>query len=645
MYLGVDYYPEHWPLTYIDKDMSLIKHMGANIIRIGEFAWHLIEKEEGKYDFSFFDDVIKKAKKYGLKVIFGTPTATFPAWLYKKYPSIVSKDEYGHIREFGGRRLYCFNSKPYLKYSTKLVEKLVNHYRDEETIISWQIDNEFGHEGSDQCFCEECEKEFRLYLKDKYKVISEFNKTSGTVFWGQTYNDFYEVPLPKPTITTHNPTLKLEHAKFRSKSINEFAKNHIHIVRECKGAHQSVTHNYFGGFFHRAYDQNILSKELNVVSYDNYPVWGGLKKPIKDYHIAMTLDYIRGLKQENFWIVEQIMGAQGHDYIGYLPRPNQGKMWAYQAMAHGCESMLFFRYRTMNKGAEQYCLGIIDWNNKIGRKYYEAQSFMKDIKNYKELIKTSIKSSIGILYDYSNIWSWKGQAQSSSFDFTSELLRLYRPFYELNTNIDVISTDKSFNEYKVLVVPVMTIIDEKLASRLLAFEENGGTLLFSFRAGLKDENNNIYFNKRLPNFISKIAGIEINESEPLGEELMIDIIGECEYKNKVGKCTVWRDLIDVVDAEVLYRYDDKFYRDKACITKKNNVYYIGAGVDNKTIDEIAYKVIKENNIEHIISPKNLEIYIRYLNDERWLFINNHSDEHIKWNHMTIKAYDSKIIKG
>ena len=92
MILGVDYYPEHWPIAMMDEDIKRIVDLGANTVRIGEFAWHMMEKEEGKYDFSFFDAVIEKFKAHGLKVIFGTPTATFPAWLSKKYPEIRAMD-------------------------------------------------------------------------------------------------------------------------------------------------------------------------------------------------------------------------------------------------------------------------------------------------------------------------------------------------------------------------------------------------------------------------------------------------------------------------------------------------------------------------------------------------------------------------
>lgn len=51
MYLGVDYYPEHWNVNTIDEDMQRMREMGANIIRIGEFAWHLMEKKKGNMIF------------------------------------------------------------------------------------------------------------------------------------------------------------------------------------------------------------------------------------------------------------------------------------------------------------------------------------------------------------------------------------------------------------------------------------------------------------------------------------------------------------------------------------------------------------------------------------------------------------------
>ena len=171
MYLGVDYYPEHWNEDMLEEDLNNIVELGSNVIRIGEFAWHMMEKEEGLFDFSYFDHVINEAKKKGLKIIFGTPTATMPAWLAKKHPDVLGEFEDNTKRVFGGRRQYCFNSKTYHKYSKIIIKELANHFKDEEGIVAWQIDNEFGHEGSDLCYCDLCKKEFNEYLKEVLKIM------------------------------------------------------------------------------------------------------------------------------------------------------------------------------------------------------------------------------------------------------------------------------------------------------------------------------------------------------------------------------------------------------------------------------------------------------------------------------------------
>ena len=80
-------------------------------------------------------------------------------------------------------------------------------------------------------------------------------------------------------------------------------------------------------FIDKSYDFSKVANHLDIVAYNNYPVWGGQANPIPSYEIACGLDFMRGAKKQNFWITEAIMGAQGHNVIGYLPRPNQAKMW------------------------------------------------------------------------------------------------------------------------------------------------------------------------------------------------------------------------------------------------------------------------------------------------------------------------------
>ncbi|MDX1957032.1 MAG: beta-galactosidase, partial [Leptospiraceae bacterium] len=86
MQFGADYYPEQWKEKDWEEDFSIMKDMGLNVVRLAEFSWAIFEPEEGKYNFDFFDRIIQIADRFGFKVILGTPTATYPPWLYAKYP-------------------------------------------------------------------------------------------------------------------------------------------------------------------------------------------------------------------------------------------------------------------------------------------------------------------------------------------------------------------------------------------------------------------------------------------------------------------------------------------------------------------------------------------------------------------------------
>ena len=647
MWLGVDYYPEQWDESMMDADLDNIVELGSNVIRIAEFAWHLMEKKEGEFDFSFFDRVIQKAKDKNLKVIMGTPTATIPAWLAYKHPDIISEFENGAKRVFGGRHVYCFNSPHMYEYSEKIIRAMVSHYKNEEQIIAWQIDNEFGHEGSDMCYCDNCKKAFQSYLCRKFNGnIDELNNVYGTTFWSQEYNGFEEIPIPAETITTHNPALRLDWERFRSQSIVDFSEFQVKLIKEII-PNATVIHDFPGGGLSKHVDYSQIAKTLDVVAYNNYPVWGGQKVPILPHEIAFGLDYIRGLKSKNFWITEAIMGAQGHDVTGFLPRPNQAKMWSYQGMARGCDSLMYFRYRGATKGAEQFCYGVIDADNKKRRKFFEVQSFFKDIKQYMAELKSPIKSDVAILYDYNSLASFRIQSQSILLDTIAEMQKLHKVFYDENIMVDIIASEKDISEYKIVVLPLMLITTPELTKRFEEFVQNGGTLIMTYRSAVKDIDNNLVLGEMLPVGFNDIAGVTVEETESLQDYNSFSIIGKDIYKGKSGYGGIFRDMLVPTTAETLYSYDDDFYRQYAAITKNNYgkgcVYYLGTTPDADTLTGIISDIIDAVKIEKTASPDGVEIVKRGTDDNQIKMIINHNAFDIALDDITLKPFEVKIV--
>lgn len=95
MYIGVDYYPEHWPASRWSNDVALMKKAGFNVVRLAEFAWKTMEPEEGRFEFAWLDDALAILKKNGISAILGTPTGVMPAWCARKYPEALALDDCG----------------------------------------------------------------------------------------------------------------------------------------------------------------------------------------------------------------------------------------------------------------------------------------------------------------------------------------------------------------------------------------------------------------------------------------------------------------------------------------------------------------------------------------------------------------------
>lgn len=649
MWLGVDYYPEQWDASLMEQDLDTIVELGCNVIRIAEFSWHLMEKKEGQYDFSFFDRVIEKAKERNLKVIMGTPTATIPAWLAKKYPDILSEFEGGKKRAFGGRHVYCFNSPHMYAYSEKIIRKLVEHYKDEESIVAWQIDNEIGHEGSDVCYCENCQKAFQTYLSKKFAGdIDALNETYGTTFWSQEYNVFDEIPTPSETITTHNPALRQDWERFRSQSIVDFMAFQAKLIKEI-APDAVVMHDFPGGGLGKHVDYSKVAKTLDQVAYNNYPVWGGQKEPIAPHEIAFALDYIRGLKGENFWITEAIMGAQGHDVTGFLPRPNQAKMWSYQSMAHGADSLMYFRYRGATKGAEQFCYGVIDADNVKRRKFYEVQSFFHDITKYKEAMEAPVKNEAAIVYDYDSLASFRIQRQSILLDPAAEMQKFYKAFYDQNVGVDVIPEDRDFSSYKIVILPQMIITKPEMEEKVEAFVKNGGTVIATYRHAVKDADNNVPFGETLPVHYNALAGLTVEETESLQDYDAFPVVGSGVFEGVEGVGGIFRDMIQVQDAEVLFRYADAFYQEFAAVTRKQTgkgtMYYVGCGLEEKITKLLMEQVMQECRFQLVPSEEGLEIVTRGNEKQKVTMYINHNAKEVTHGDITLAPFACRILEA
>jgi beta-galactosidase len=630
MFFGADYYPEHWPESRWVQDAGLMKEAGMNIVRVGEFAWAKFEPSEGNYDFSWMDKALEVLYAHGIRVVMGTPTATPPKWLMDKHPDIYRVDEKGIVQGFGSRRHYCYNNPVYHQYTQKIVTAMVEHYRNNPAVAAWQIDNEFTCGDGMYCYCENCRQSFIRWLKNRYGSLDALNKAWGTVFWSQTYTDWDQIIVPKYATAAmfgnngHNPALNLDYSRFSSDSIIDYCALQSKIIHEKTKV--PVTHNVVS----ELYNYYDIAPLIDVASYDNYPQspWGEFLGS-EPYDPAFSMDIERGIKQQNFWVIEEQSGPCGWDSLGDTPKPGQIKLWTYQALAHGAESILYFRWRAPLFGTEQYWYGILDHDGIPRRRYREISQIGQEFPALSVLNdKSSVCTDILLIRSFEQQWSHTYQKHNFKFNYRNYLRSLYAGLYADHYSCDVTSASADFGRYKVVFAPAYNLMTDVEKLKFEEYVKNGGTLVVTFRSGTKNTDNSMT-EKTLPGYFADVAGIELEEFDSINGSRTVSVEGRFGK----GHAAIWADIIKPVTAEPVAWYTDEFYKGKTAVTVNRygngSCYYIGCDLDEKATSALLQMICKSAAVKPAFEdvPDGVEVVRKMTKDGReFLFVLNYNPD-------------------
>jgi beta-galactosidase len=637
---GGDYNPEQWPREVWQEDMRLFKKAGIDTVTLNVFSWASIQPSENVYDFDRLDEIINLVTENDMKICLATSTGAHPAWMATRYPEILRTDFKGRKHKFGGRHNSCPNSLVYRKYSAKLAGELAKHYKNQPNIIGWHVSNEFGGE----CYCENCEKAFRVWVKDRYKTLDELNKAWNTSFWGHTFYDWEEIVLPNELSEhfelfgqdrTQFQPISIDYRRFNSESImNCYQLEYEAIKAETPDI--PITTNLMG--FYMPLDYQKWAKYLDFASWDNYP--SPTDSPAR---MAMNHDLIRGLKGgKPFCLMEQTPSVTNWQPYNKLKRPGVMRLWSYQAVAHGADTVMFFQMRRSIGACEKYHGAVIDHagheNTRVFREISELGAELQHIKD--ATLGSRLKSKVAILFDWENWWSISYSAGPSVLiNYHQEALNYYEALHSQNIPCDIIGVDDDLDSYNVVIAPILYMVKGNYDEKIRSFVKNGGSFVTTYFSGYVGDTDLVY--GAYPGKLRDILGIWVEESDalPQGEANSFTIDGQ-EYTAEI-LC----DIIHSEGADVLSVYNKDFYADTPVITAnkfgEGMAYYIGTSSDESFYKMITERVCREQGVTPDYKEyKGVEVTKRYKDDEEFTFLLNHSEEAIN---VTIEENSTDII--
>ena len=607
--LGVCYYPEHWPESMWANDAKEMKELGLKYVRIGEFAWSRLEAEDGVYTFDWLDRAIETLNNEGLQVILGTPTATPPKWLIDKFPSILPVDiNTGVTRGFGSRRHYDFSSEDYLRESLRISELMAERYGDHKGVVGWQTDNELACHDTTHSGSENAKKAFQAWCKQRYGTVEKLNADWGNVFWSMEYQNFEAIELPILAVTETNPAHRLAYHRFSSDQVIHFHDEMIKVIRK-HAVNQWVTHNFIP-LVDTQTDDFALAKNLDFVSYDNYPLGRSdlffADRPAEEFKPYMRtghpdfssyhFDQTRGISKGNFWIMEQQPGPV--NWANHNPRPEDGmvRLWSWQAFAHGADCVCYFRWRQAPFAQEQMHAGVKRNDNSKAQAWYEIESVRDEVQKVPLPVGEKVETKVAILTHKQNQWVSEIERQGDSYKQDQVEFEYYTALRQLGLEVSFISPNCDFTPYQLIVAPTQPIVDQALIDKCKTASAH---FVFGPRSGGKTNEFNLAPNLP-PGLIQQLVPVKVLSTETTRP----DCADQLSFAGNDFLSNRWSEELEVSDeCEV-----NAFYQSgKPAAATKDRFTYVATLSCNEFLVSLFEQLANQMGLKTIKLAKDMRI--------------------------------------
>lgn len=344
----------------------------------------------------------------------------------------------------------------------------------------------------------------------------------------------------------------------------------------------------------------------------------------------MRHDLMRGAKQgKPFALMEQTPSVTNWLPYNMLKRPGVMRLWSYQAVAHGADTVMFFQMKRSIGACEKYHGAVIDHvgneNTRVFREVTELGTELEKLGSQTLGARTDAKAAI--VFDWDNWWGISYSAGPSIYlDYCQEVLHYYKALHNKNIPVDMIGVEDDLSKYSLVIAPVLYMVKGNYDEKIRAFVENGGRFLTTFFSGYVDEHDLVTIGG-YPGKLRDILGIWVEEEDALPKEME----NSFSYQGKTYPAKMLCDLLHTEGAQALTSYEKDFYAGMPVLTKnafgKGYGYYVATSSDNAFYEDYLSEICAEAGITPIMdTPATVEVTMRSNANGSFVFLLNHGEE-------------------
>ena len=662
LYYGAAYYPEAWNMIGVEEDIRRMKELRMNVVRMAEFSWSLMEPSEGKFDFDWLHKIIEQLHSHGIHVILGTPTATPPAWLGEKYPTIYRIEENNNRLTHGGRRNCNYASTMYRKYCEKICLRMAMEFGNKPGVIGWQIDNEFNYAPD---YGNETKKRWHAWLQKRYGSIQNLNNLWCTQLWSQSYSSFTQIPMPTSGVW-HHPSLQMAWYRFTNDMILEFQQIQVDAIRKYSSL--PITHDGMPG---QKINYEKIFDGLDYMAVNNYHSFEAYDR------IQSNYDRMRGYGKGMFWLFETAPNYSGGGEKGntwFLHQPDgsmRAALWMNYAM--GAQGAMFWLWKQHWAGHEMPHGAIISSWNKPAANYDDLRNLGIELEKYSHILMDNpvAPAQAAIIWSHENLFAFSFEEYANGINYYSDwTYRFYRSIADVYLHRDVITPQTNISQYKLLCVPLMPFISEHLRLEIKKWVEQGGVLLLGPMSAYRTEEWTSFTQAALGD-MEEWTGITVDSRIPIGtkrrdKEIPLMLNYTDSSLPESSEASLWSEALSSRMAKVLATYNSGMHKNKPAIMEstfgKGKIVFLGTDPGTEVYQALVIKYAKEAGINMLLASgdkgvvivprtgdKELLIVVNIANETKNILLQEHytmdmiSGQHLQNNSITLSPFQVMLL--
>ncbi len=381
-------------------------------------------------------------------------------------------------------------------------------------------------------------------------------------------------------------------------------------------------------------DYHKWAKEMDIVSWDSYP-----PRDVDPAWPAFCHDLMRGLKGgAPFMLMEQTPSQQNWQKYNSLKRPGVMRLWSYQAMAHGADTVMYFQWRRARGAQEKFHGAVVEHEGTSRpRVFQEVAALGRELEALgTQTLGGRVPARAAVLFDWENWWGIEySSGPSVDLKYVPQISSWHKALFSLGIPTDVVSPGDDLSQYQLVIAPVLYMVKPGVAEKLAAWTQAGGTFVTTCFSGIVDQHD-LAFLGGYPGPLREMLGIWAEEIDVLGPEDRNEAVFDEPFGTLSGAAPAHLlcDRIHLEGAQALARYGQDFYAGEPAFTVNahgaGQAYYLATMLEQASLTELVRELCARHGIVSPLPgniPAGIEVVPRVSPaGQTLLYVLNHATE-------------------